>query len=283
MPAVPLNFRRYFMKLKFVVDSLDDVDEKYHELYTEKDGKYEFTGVDGLKTQADIDRLQTALTKERADHKALKERVKIFDGRKFEDIVADLDRIPELEAAAKNGEGKNVDELVEAKIKSKLAPVERERDKLAKELQEARDNITAFEIKDKTRSIHDSIRAAIAKQTGFQAGAVEDALMYGERLFEVTEEGNVVTKDNVGVVPGISPEVWLQEMQQKKAHWWAASQGGGAAGNRGGNSYAKNPFSAEHWNLTEQGKLIRENRQKAEQMAKAAGTEIGGAKPQPKQ
>lgn len=271
------------MKLKFVVDSLDDVDEKYHDLYTEKDGKYEFTGVDGLKTQADIDRLQTALTKERADHKALKERVKIFDGRKFEDIVSDLDRIPELEAAAKNGEGKNVDELVEAKLKSKLAPVERERDKLAKELQEARDNITAFEAKDRTRSIHDSIRAAIAKQTGFQAGAVEDALMYGERLFEVTEEGSVVTKDNVGVVPGISPEVWLQEMQQKKAHWWAASQGGGAAGNRGGNSYAKNPFSAEHWNLTEQGKLIRENRQKAEQMAKAAGTQIGGAKPQPKQ
>ena len=64
------------MKLKLVVEKLDEIDSKYHDLYTEKDGKYEFTGVEGIKTQADIDRLQTALTKERADHKSTKEKYK---------------------------------------------------------------------------------------------------------------------------------------------------------------------------------------------------------------
>ena len=44
------------MALQIIVETLDDVDEKYHDLYTEKDGKFHLTGVDGMKTQADIDR-----------------------------------------------------------------------------------------------------------------------------------------------------------------------------------------------------------------------------------
>jgi len=268
------------MKLKLVVEKLDEIDSKYHDLYTEKDGKYEFTGVEGMKTQADIDRLQTALNKERADHKSTKEKYKGLPDKTVEEIVADLDRIPELEAAAK-GAG-NVDELVEAKIQSRLKPIERERDKYKKELDEAQTQVSAYQGKDRPRTIQDAVRAAIGKQQGFQQSAVEDALIIGERVFEIDDAGHVVTKDGVGVTPGISAEVWLTEIQNARPHWWVGSQGGGAGGNRGGASGATNPWTHEGWNLTEQGRIYREDPAKAQQMAASAGTQIGGVKPEPK-
>lgn len=103
--------------------------------------------------------------------------------------------------------------------------------------------------------------------------------MLAERVFEVDDEGNVTTKDGVGVTPGIAADVWLTEMQDKRPHWWPQSQGGGAGGSGGGGAGGKNPFSAEGWNLTEQGRLVRENPEKADQMAKAAGTTVGGGRP----
>jgi hypothetical protein len=109
--------------------------------------------------------------------------------------------------------------------------------------------------------------------------AVEDVTLLAERLFTIDETGAVVTKDNVGVTPGISADVWLTDMQAKRPHWWGPSQGGGAGGNRGGNSGVTNPWSKDAWNLTEQGRIYKENSGKAEQLAKAAGTTIGGPKP----
>jgi len=40
-----------------------------------------------------------------------------------------------------------------------------------------------------------------------------------------------------------------------------------------------NPWSADSWNMTEQGRILRENRTKAEQLAAQAGTKIGAPKP----
>lgn len=45
--------------------------------------------------------------------------------------------------------------------------------------------------------------------------------------------------------------------------------------NSGGNP-VNNPFSKEHFNLTEQGRLFRENPQQARALAQAAGINIGG-------
>ena len=109
--------------------------------------------------------------------------------------------------------------------------------------------------------------------------AIEDVTLLAERIFTIDETGKVVAKDNVGCTPGISPEVWLNEMQQKRPHWWGPSAGGGAGGNRGGGSFTSNPWSAEGWNMTQQGQIYNENPAKAEQMARSAGTSIGGQRP----
>ena len=265
--------------LKAILDSLEGVEPHFHSLYTERNGKYELTGIEGVKTQADIDRLQTALTKERNDHKTLKDRVSLFGDRKPEDIIAALDRIPELEAAAKGNldEGK-LNEIVEGRIKSRLAPIERQAQTLQQQLSEANASLEMLRTKDSLRIVTDAVRGAASKLKVVDS-AVEDVTLLAERLFTIDETGAVVTKDNVGVTPGISADVWLTDMQAKRPHWWGPSQGGGAGGNRGGISGVTNPWSKDAWNLTEQGRIYKENSSKAEQLAKAAGTTIGGPKP----
>lgn len=265
--------------LKAILDSLEGVEPHFHSLYTERNGKYELTGIEGVKTQADIDRLQTALTKERNDHKTLKDRVSLFGDRKPEDIIAALDRIPELEAAAKGNldEGK-LNEIVEGRIKSRLAPIERQAQTLQQQLSEANASLEMLRTKDSLRIVTDAVRGAASKLKVVDS-AVEDVTLLAERLFTIDETGAVVTKDNVGVTPGISADVWLTDMQAKRPHWWGPSQGGGAGGNRGGGSGVTNPWSKDSWNLTEQGRIYKENSSKAEQLAKAAGTTIGGPKP----
>lgn len=274
------------MAIKAVVDSLDDVDEKYRDLYTEVNGKFEITGIEDVTVLTPVKKLKDENAKRRIDERKAKEALAPFTAligtRKVEEVQAMLDRFPELEAAAAGNldEGK-INGIVEGRLKGKLAPIERENGTLKQQLQERDGVIDGYKTKERIRTIHDHVRDAIGKQQGFQPAAIEDALMYAERMFELNEEGKVVTRDEVGVTPGIDAVVWLTEMQIKRPHWWGTTSGGGSRGNNGNNSgpAGANPFTRENWNLTEQGRLLKTNRPRAEQLAKSAGTTIGGAMP----
>jgi hypothetical protein len=197
-------------------------------------------------------------------------------------VIALLDRVPELEAAAQGKlDDAKITDLVEKRIGSKTAPLERKIAELIKNGTEKDELIKAFKVKEDTRTLHDSIREAVAKSSGFQGAALEDALLFGERHLTINEEGKVVTKEGVGVTPGVDAVVWLTEMQQRKPHWWGETKGGGATGSGkgGGGGGGENPFSREHWNVTKQGQMLRENKTRAEQMARAAGTVVGGGMP----
>lgn len=270
------------MSLKAVVDTLDDIDSKFHELYTEKNGKFELTGIEGVKTQADVDRLQSALVKERQDHKAVRERMSLLGDRKIEDVLSQLDRIPELEQAAHGKVDDNqLEKLVESRIRTKLAPIERERDAFKAKATEQEMLIENFTKKERTRSVHDEVRSA-ARKSKVIPEALEDALMLAERVFEIDEDGKVVTRDGVGVTPGVDASVWFTELQSKRPHWWGTSVGGGAGGSRSSVSSANNPWSAQNWNMTEQGRIYTENPKRAEQLARSAGTSVGGLRPKAK-
>ena len=171
------------MVLKAILDNLNDVPEHFHELYTEKNGKFEFTGVEGMKTQADIERLQSALAKERNDNKQTRDRFSVLGDRDLDEVVGLLDRIPELEAAAagKVDETKMA-ELVEARLKTKLAPVEREKAGLATKVAELTGQIEQFQSRERTRAIHDEVRKA-ATSSKVLPEALEDSLMLADRVF----------------------------------------------------------------------------------------------------
>lgn len=270
------------MPLKAIVDNLDGVPETHRDLYTQRGEKFEITGIEGMRTQADVDRIQSGLKKERDDHKALRDRWAALSTREPADIQAMLDRYPELEEAAKGKlDDAKIEDIVGKRITSKLAPVERERDTLKTQIAERDAVIQGYQLKEIHRTISDKVREAGALAKVLPE-AMEDALLLAERVFEVNEDGRVVTKDNVGVTPGIEASVWLTEMQNKRPHWWGPSSGGGARGAGGAANGNANPWAAETWNMTEQGRILTANPTKAEQMAKSAGTTVGGRKPEPK-
>jgi hypothetical protein len=270
------------MAFKMVLDSLDGLAAEVAAEYVEKDGKYVIQ-VEGMKTADDVAKVQTSLNAARASENALKQRLSLLGDRKVEDVVAELDRIPELELAAKGKlDDAAIDQIVETRIKSKLAPVERERDTLKSQLTEKDQVIGQFTEKEKVRKIHRQVREA-AKATGMREEAIEDALLLSDRTLVLADDGVAVVKADFGFTEGLSPKDWLADLQSKRPHWWPDSEGGGAGGNRGGGgSMQKNPWSAENWNMTEQGKIYEADQARAETLAKAAGTTIGGPKPAPK-
>lgn len=268
------------MKLKTTYSSKEDIPEGYAALFTEKDGAMVLTGVVGMKTQADIDTLQESLRKERADHKAAKTKLRAFGDMDPDEVHSKLDRIDELEAAAtgKIDESK-LEDMVASRIKTQTAPLERQVTNLTAERDEAREEAAGLSGKLIKRTVHDNIRTAATKAK-LRPEAIEDALLIGERLFDVDDNtGQLVARDGVGITPGIDAEVWLTEVRETRPHWWPDSK---SAGGRGGNGagFGTNPFSADGWNMTMQGQMLRENPEKAAQMAKAAGTTVGGKRPE---
>jgi hypothetical protein len=261
----------------------DQVPEAYKSLYVEKDGAFNLNTAmfKGIKPEADFQRVHRALESEKNNHKELRTKWGNFFGdKKPEEIQAILDRVPELEtmAAGKVDETK-LNEIAEARANSKLAPVARERDQLKASLADKDKIIEGLQLEKKTRAIHDDVRSAATKLKVIDT-AMEDVLMLAERMLEVNDEGKIVTKDGVGVTPGVDAHVFLTEMQAKRPHWWPPSSGGGGRGGDGnGGIGGDNPWSHSGWNMTKQGQMVRENPTRAAQLAKLAGTVVGGGRP----
>lgn len=255
----------------------DEIPEGFAGLYTEVDGVFKLTGVRGLKTGDDLAALQGALAKEKNDHKATKAKFRVFDGMELEDVLAKLDRIGELEAAAGgNLDDAAIDKIVETRIQSRLNPVQRELTEAKTLNEELSERVKGFETATKQRQIQDEL-SSVGRQMKVTEHAFDDMLVIGGMMFDVDEAGQVVTTKHAGM-EGLSAQVWLTEQQKKRPHWFPVSQGGGALGGKGG-SMGDNPFTHEGWNLTQQGALLKTDRALAEQMAKAAGTTIGGQRP----
>lgn len=285
------------MVLKAVHDSQEEIPENYRDLYTEKDGKWELTGIQGVKTTADTSRLEESLKKERKKVSAYRDKLKLFNGggelsvdaeiddwrARASDHQSKFDRIEELEAAAGDKlDDSKINEMVEkrvnATLNSKLAPVQRELETVKREREEFAAANEGYAKEKRRRTIHDAVREALMAEKVVQT-AFDDALMLAERHFEVTDEGQVVTREDAGVMVGLDPKGWLAELQPKREHWWPNSVGGGSRGSGTAGTAGNNPFSAKHWNMTEQGKVLRESPERAKQLAEAAGTKIGGPKP----
>lgn len=277
------------MSLKPVIEKLDDVDEAFRGEY--KEHKAEGKTVYVLDIEGPIDphpaakALKDENGRRRIENTQLAAKVKKFEvlgDRDPTEILAELDKVEEYKLAA---EGKlddaKINGIVETRIKTKLAPLERELGTLRTTVAEKDKVIEGYTQKERTRMISGSVSKA-AREMKVVDSAIEDVELYGDRLFEVQEDGSVVTKDGVGVTPGLTPKQWLEDMQAKRPHWFGTTQGGGAGGGKGGGAGGPNPWSSDTWNLTEQGNILRSDRARAERLAKAAGTTIGGPRPKAK-
>lgn len=271
------------MPLSVIMDNLDDVAEPIKELYSEKDGKFHLTGIEGLQTQDNVARLERAIQNERNKTQEVRTKLDAWGDLKPDEVNKQLDRIKELEVAAAgkiDEQDKKVEELVEARVHSRLAPVEREREKLKRENEELAKANDHFKTQDRTRKIHDQLRGA-ADKLKVQSTAVGDVLRYDD-VFELSDDGKAVTRENnFGIKPGLTPDMFLQDMQEKRPHWWPPNKGGGAGGSGSGDTTGSgNPWKHDSWNLSKQGQFVREHgMDKAKAAASAAGTTVGGQRP----
>lgn len=267
MPVVRLGDGNTQLELSY--DSADDIPAGMESLYTEKDGKQVLTGVKGMKTQADIDRLQTALTKERNDHKTVRTQLSSLSSYgSIEEITANLDRIPELEAKQGKGDPADIEKIVTAR----LAPVQRKLDEALTTISEKDKEIGTYKGEKTKATIADTVRKA-AKGLKIRESAIEDAIMFGERVLTIDESGNVVTKENSGVTPFATAEDMLRDILPTRQHWLEDSFGGGSQGGKGGQFSGTDPYSHDGWSITEQMKLMKSDPAKAKKLAERNGVD----------
>lgn len=268
--------------LNSVYDKQEEIPEAFRPLFTEKGGKWELHGIKGIKPESAFAAVNEALRKERGDHAATRVVLKSWEGLTADEVRATLDTIPELTARANAAnDPKKLDEIVAARMAGVTAPLERKLKKYDTDFAALTAENTTLKQAATQRTVHDAVRQAAAELKVLPE-AVEDVLMWANATFVVGEDGKVIVKDGVaGVPPGLDPKAWLQDMAQRKAHWWPPSAGGGSRGGQGGGgNFSNNPFSAEHWNLTAQGAVIKsQGREAANRMAQAAGTTVGGPRP----
>ena len=265
--------------LKLMYETMDEVPENLKGAYEEKEGKAAFIGAEGMKSQADIDRVQEALRKERKEHADTKKKLKGLEGIDPDAVQALRDENEELKARvetqAQSGaiDEKKLEELAERNATLKTRPLEREIERLKQENAEHLSKVGEFETREKKRTIIDAVRAATAGDKGIKIidTALADIEFLAPSIFEVTEEGAVKVKDGVGFLRGASPREWLAEVQGSgtRKHWFPGNVGAGASSPSGGTG-GPNPFAAATPNLTEISRLVRTEPTRARALATAA-------------
>lgn len=278
------------MPLQSVIADKASIPAGLETFYLEKDGKFVLE-VEGMKTQADFDDYAKALKARFTD--AATDFSKGNDGGlSREDIFNHIDKSFKsfAEGLTKpNGDGGDGgDGDTDPKILARLHDLERNaessKDQIAK-LTEERDEALG---KSRDTTIRNTLSES-AMKAGASADGVSNLVTLTESNFELTQDGQVVTKLVEGSgTPNQKPDDFFAAAARDKQFrmFWPASKGAGADNDGGGGGPGEggdlgkgNPWSKAGWNMTAQGKMIRENRAEADRLMTAAGVKLGAVAP----
>lgn len=262
--------------LPVTVDSLDSVDENLRGIYAETtDGKYQIRA--DIAFQSDFERVRDTLTKERTSNKELTSKVK--------DLQSRLDAYDGLDATAVKGMRVELDNLKNNesdvnKIKSSKAELEIKFKELTTKFDELSKINETYLREKKTNTLREKARQAL-HQNGMPDYAIDDGLMYAERMLEMTDDGSVRVKhdNNLNSIypEGVTVETWAGIIKKNKPHLFGGSIGGGA----GGSGSESAVF--EDWtntgmnggiNLTKLAKAIREDPNAVRAVAKKKNIDL---------
>lgn len=262
--------------LPVTVDSLDSVDENLRGIYAETtDGKYQIRA--DIAFQSDFERVRDTLTKERTSNKELTSKVK--------DLQSRLDAYDGLDATAVKGMRVELDNLKNNesdvnKIKSSKAELEIKFKELTTKFDELTKINETYLREKKTNTLREKARQAL-HQNGMPDYAIDDGLMYAERMLEMTDDGSVRVKhdNNLNSIypEGVTVETWAGIIKKNKPHLFGGSIGGGA----GGSGSESAVF--EDWtntgmnggiNLTKLAKAIREDPNAVRAVAKKKNIDL---------
>jgi hypothetical protein len=270
-------------ELELSYDDEDAIPAEYRKLYTEKDGKWTFGAIKGLATDSRTPGLEKALKTEREANKKLKADLAKVKDINLDTLHDDMAELEELRVLKESGGGKPDDatiaRLVDAQVTRKTAGLTRENLALKEKLGTAESRAAELETGIKRSKISDAARTAAAKAKVVPE-AMDDVLLYAEKLFDVDESGAITARDNVGVTPGIDIEAWISDRVKDRPHWFPRTNGGGSRGDLGSGNRSANPWSKAGWSLAAQGEVVKaKGEAAARQMAEAAGSKLGATRP----
>lgn len=206
------------MKLATSYESAENVpDINVKELFTEKDGKMVFTGIEGIQTQENIDRLEEALKKERSDHGETKGKLKSFDGvdkGKYAEMQNELDIL-----RAKAKDGGSDEETINAIVQAKLERATEQFTAENKELKERLEKEQGFRFNTELES---NLMKELADKV--DASFTGDSLALLKGNFKREANGEFLTKDGLGIGDAVSKFV------EGRPHFAPQNVGGGATG-----------------------------------------------------
>lgn len=265
------------LKLKRIVDKLEDVDAAHQDLYEEKDGKFHFAAIPLTDNEQALTQARTDAAKHRTENVSLKASLAAFkdlDPEKVKQALVENDSLKaELEALGSKDKAK-FDEAVAARVKTERAPLERElltlkstNDTLVKENGDHKAN-------GEKRQKHDAMReACVALKVAepAYAGKWPDALKWAEENAVIGADGKITDKET-----GLPLKDCLKHMQEEglQSHWWGTSSGGGGKGSSPDVKGTANPWAKNTWNITQQGIILAKDQARGEALAKAAGVPV---------
>ncbi|MES0071921.1 hypothetical protein [Mesorhizobium sp. M0058] len=269
------------MPLKTILEKLDGVDDAFHTMYEEKDGKFilQLEGIDDHPAVIALKNGHTNSKRERDEaRRKLTDAEKKLKGLPEDFDAAEWERLKtEDEARQADPEGKDVRKQVETAVAAK----ERQMTTRHEAALRAKDEVIAE--KDQTISgltgdlrttlVGDGLTKELVK-----AGVKPTLLKAAQRMFEgdveiVEEDGKRIARmktdlggDELGKFIGN----WAQSDEAKDfiAAPTGADERGGGRNLRLGET---NPYAKDTWNITQQGALLKSDRAKAERLAKTAG------------
>lgn len=270
--------------LKTVLESLDDVPEAIREHYKEQkigDKTVFVLDLDGVDAHPGVVNLKSAFERVKADKKKLGDDLAAANA-KLKDLPEDFDasewerlRTDEQSRQA-DPDNKDVNKRIETAVnaaKSQLqSKFERDKKKLEDEVKARDQQIASLEADIRKRLVTDGLTVALT-----EAGVTNPAFLKAARAM-LEADVEVVDEDGVRIAK-MKSDLGGDDLAKYVSNWVQGDEGkafvtpakGADSKGSNGRSSEDNPFGKTSWNKTEQGKLIRTDRAKAERLAKAAG------------
>lgn len=265
--------------LKAKYATLEDIPENYRDLFEERGGEWILVKIEGLRSEADVTRVQRSLDQEKTSHRTTKDKLSKFDNLDPDEVHDKLQQNEELraqlDASGDSTDTAKLDKVVETKVERATKPLQRALDAAKQNVLDLTASNSELTQKESTRLITDNVREACLKAK-IRPEAIEDILVLAPHIFERADDGAILVKGEADTVTN-----YLEDMREKRPHWWPTSVGGDAGDTGGkGKGFGINPFTAVNWNVTAQAALVKDKGLPyAEKLAKAAGTYVGGSCP----
>lgn len=262
------------MKLRSVLDTMDNVPAELHDYYEEKDGKFYLLLDEDIKTHPSVNALSNAYRQEQTKRREAATKLQAAEARLAglpEDFNSDA--YEDLKARAEDNDGKNVDERIQTLKDQNENKVRALETKHGEAIKKKDDEIARLSGAIERNVVETSLSAAM-DEANIDPKHKKKLAPYLRHL------GKIKVEDQDGK-PVAMVETDMGEVSLSKfvSDWAASDDGKEYVGKASGlnttgsdrRTMEGNPFSKQNWSKTEQGRLVGSDRGKAERLAKAAG------------